>query len=435
MVTITFTLAGRPFELSDDEVRAQIAQHRPEPIHQYWVEIDGARWPVNQVMALATGLAVAEFQSPNCRRLLAKLGFTIGKGQATLPPIPQREPAGDPGVAARRSEPAPAADADVIFVGCVKRKRAERALAKDLYTSDYFLKMRTYAENSGKPWYILSAKHGLVSPEEWLEPYDCYLPDMTRDYRRGWGQKVASQLESAVGSLAGVVVDIHAGSVYVESVQSALDSLGAVVTDQLRGLSLGRRQSWYLQEILRSDVVTGLCDGSRAIPLKDFMTSRGEGFRYPGLYSWWVDDVGAADLTSGLNHEVDAGLIYAGLAGATRSDGSSSSSTLWGRIALMHLGKRHEYSTLRRSLGSILAKVHGLSAIDEVQLSGWMYAHLRVVAVPVTDVETLGRLESTILTEIDPPLNLDKVTKTPLRRQLSSLRRPFAGGKASRRPS
>jgi hypothetical protein len=38
----------------------------------------------------------------------------------------------------------------------------------------------------------------------------------------------------------------------------------------------------------------------------------------PGLYSWWVDDAGAADLTAGADLSVQPGLIYAGLAGATR---------------------------------------------------------------------------------------------------------------------
>ena len=35
MATIFFTLAGRQFELSDDDVRARVANHRPDPIDQY----------------------------------------------------------------------------------------------------------------------------------------------------------------------------------------------------------------------------------------------------------------------------------------------------------------------------------------------------------------------------------------------------------------
>ena len=37
-----------------------------------------------------------------------------------------------------------------------------------------------------------------------------------------------------------------------------------------------------------------------------------QGLANPGLYSWWVDGVGATDLTNGLDHPINAGRIYAG---------------------------------------------------------------------------------------------------------------------------
>ena len=61
MVTISFTLARQQFELSTDDVRTRLAEHRPDAIDQYWVEIDDIRWPVKQVMALATGLGKSDF--------------------------------------------------------------------------------------------------------------------------------------------------------------------------------------------------------------------------------------------------------------------------------------------------------------------------------------------------------------------------------------
>lgn len=429
MVTISFTLARQQFELSADDVRTRLAQRRPDPIDQYWVEIDDIRWPVKQVMALATGLGKSDFQSQNSRRLLAKLGFTIGKGNAPL------SPEAGTSSTARRASPLTAqsaSSADVVLVGCVKSKRAHGAPAEDLYTSDYFAKMRAYAQHTGRPWFILSAEHGLVCPDAWLEPYDCYLPDMGRDYRRDWGLKVAKQLQQAFGPLEGIVLDIHAGSAYVESVERAVLPLGALVTDQLKGLSFGRRLSWYLQHgtgssVSGQQITAHLADRSRAVKLGDLVASNGEGLRSPGVYSWWVDETGAADLSQGLGHHVAAGLIYAGLAGATRIGGSASSNTLWGRIATMHLGKRHEFSTLRRSVGSILASAHAQPAIDEVQLTHWMHTHLRVAAIPVADVETLDALETQLLAQLDPPLNLAKVKRTPLRQRLSELRKQYGG--------
>ena len=148
-------------------------------------------------------------------------------------------------------------------------------------------------------------------------------------------------------------------------------------------------------------------------------------FRSPGLYSWWVDAGGAADLSTGLQQPVEPGLIYAGLAGATRSGGRKSKNTLWGRIKTMHLGGRHEFSTFRLSLGSVLAESRGDQEIDEPGLTAWMHEHLRLIAVPVDDADTLGDVETEVLLQLDPPLNLDKVARNPLRTQLSALRKKY----------
>lgn len=317
-----------------------------------------------------------------------------------------------------------------MLVGCVETKLGHGALAKDLYVSDYFFKMRTFAEASEAPWFILSAEHGLVDPDAWLEPYNVYLPNTPRDYRLEWGAKVARQLQAAVGDLHEMTVEIHAGGPYVEAVREPLESLGAAVIDRLAGLSFGNRLSWYLNQQgdeVQDDVLTQLRDATRALTLADFLASGGTGLRSPGMYSWWVEEAGAADLSGGLGHEIAPGLIYAGLAGATRSGGSTSTNTLWGRIATMHLGKNYKLSTLRLSVGSILASAYRLAAIDEEQLTRWMHAHLRVVPVPVLDADTLDGLESEILRELDPPLNLAKVERTPLRQRLSALRKQYGG--------
>lgn len=197
--------------------------------------------------------------------------------------------------------------------------------------------MRTYTESTGLPWYILSAEHGLVAPDEWLEPYDCYLPKMSSAYRRNWGAKVARQLKDAIGPLEGRVLDTHAGAAYVDALETAVSTEGAVIVDPLRGMPIGRRLSWYLHLEKATDdeasrIAARLGDRSHAKSLDDVVESAGAGLRFPGLYSWWVDDEGASDLSKGLEHEITPGLIYAGLAGATRKGGATSSNTLWGRI-------------------------------------------------------------------------------------------------------
>ncbi len=92
----------------------------------------------------------------------------------------------------------------------------------------------------------------------------------------------------------------------------------------------------------------------------------------------------------------------------------------------MHLGGRHEFSTFRLSLGSVLAASAGATEIDEVALTEWMHDHLHLIAVPVTDADTLGGVETDVLAELNPPLNLDKVSRDPLRRRLSELRKQYS---------
>ncbi|WP_214406994.1 GIY-YIG nuclease family protein [Pseudonocardia lacus] len=174
-------------------------------------------------------------------------------------------------------------------------------------------------------------------------------------------------------------------------------------------------------------LIAQLLDEAAAVPPAVFLAGDRRALAVPGLYSWWVDDGGAADLTRGLGLPFPAGLVYAGLAGATRwPSGRRSTNTLWSRIAGMHLGGRHEFSTFRRSLGSVLTSAHGWGRIDELLLTSWMTRHLAVCAIPHLDADTLGHLERRVLDAIDPPLNLQGMAPTPVRSQLRLLRRPHA---------
>lgn len=324
---------------------------------------------------------------------------------------------------------------DVILIGCVKRKLPTGAPARDLYVSPLFRKGRAYAEHSGVPWFILSAQHGLVAPDDELEPYDLWLSATSWQYRREWGGGVVAALREALGSIAGLNIEVHAGSAYVDAIREGLRTGGATVVEPLAGLALGPRLAWYGDCAITpaapaprhnvDDLVARLLGADEAISPANFLTTGVSLFRAPGLYSWWVDADGAADLAIGLHHPVEPGLIYAGLAGATRSGGRRSKNTLWGRIKTMHLGGRHEFSTFRLSLGSILAESRGDHEINEPGLTAWMHAHLRLIAVPVHDAETLGDVETQVLLQLDPPLNLDKVARNPLPMELSALRKKY----------
>ena len=335
---------------------------------------------------------------------------------------------------------------DVVLVSCSKGKLSYPAPARQLYTSPLFQKARDYAEGTGARWFVLSALHGLVSPDAVVEPYDLTLSTASREYRRSWSQHVYEQLREALGSLEGLDVEIHAGRKYADDLVPLLARAGCDVRQPLDGLTQGRRLAWYgdrplagpmaEQPIARREqhvpdsaiveLITQLSDASRATTPAEISASNDPQLARPGMYSWWVDPAGAADLEAGLGYRVSPGLIYAGLAGATRRrSGRRSTNTLRGRLVGMHLGRRYHFSTFRYSLGSILATTWGDDDIDEARLTQWMHEHLRVVALPVDDADVLEEIEDRVLAELNPPLNLAKVGRDPLRRRLTALRSRF----------
>jgi hypothetical protein len=156
----------------------------------------------------------------------------------------------------------------------------------------------------------------------------------------------------------------------------------------------------------------------------------------PGLYAWWVDGAGAAELTRGLapgrDLAVEPGRIHLGQAGATRwPSGRSNDDTLGRRIGEVHLGGRVRMSTFRWTLASILfdqLELRGQAAMlidaqSERAVSEWMRAHLSVAVHPHDDRDTLGGLEKALLERLDPPLNLTHMQPSPMRTRAADLRR------------
>lgn len=64
------------------------------------------------------------------------------------------------------------------LVGCGSDKQDDPATARDLYTSPYFAKKRRFAEELCGDWWIVSAKHGLLDPNDHVEPYERSIDDV-----------------------------------------------------------------------------------------------------------------------------------------------------------------------------------------------------------------------------------------------------------------
>lgn len=137
---------------------------------------------------------------------------------------------------------------DILLVGCVKGKLewASRVEAKDLYVSPLWRSRRIYAESSGRPWYILSAKYGLLDPNARIAWYDLALGNLPAAQRRAWSQRVVDSLLERFPSIEGKIVEIHAGKDYVDfGLETGLKQAGAVVQRPLLGIPIGKHLGWY----------------------------------------------------------------------------------------------------------------------------------------------------------------------------------------------
>lgn len=134
---------------------------------------------------------------------------------------------------------------DAIILGCVLTKHPGPAKAKDLYGSPLFAKRRRYAEMSGKPWFIFSAKHGILDPDEVIEWYDVALSKLPTDKKRAKGVEAAAQLEALFGPLKGKTFEIHAGASYANALDGPLRARGGRLVNPLARLRFGPQLHWY----------------------------------------------------------------------------------------------------------------------------------------------------------------------------------------------
>ena len=83
----------------------------------------------------------------------------------------------------------------VFLVSCGKTKQKSTVPAKELYTSDRFKRERASVEATGCPWFVLSAKHHLLCPDEIIAPYDKALGEATQEDREAWAEEVKRQMD------------------------------------------------------------------------------------------------------------------------------------------------------------------------------------------------------------------------------------------------
>jgi hypothetical protein len=144
----------------------------------------------------------------------------------------------------------------VALVGCGKTKVAHPAPACQLYVGNLFTATRRYVEAQRlggcfDAWYILSARYGLVHPDQVIEPYEATMDGKTVDQLAAWVNKVDGAFRCGSpgygkwtmkgGRLA---VYILAGAAYADPLADAWHGLSWKIDTPLAGLQMGQRLAW-----------------------------------------------------------------------------------------------------------------------------------------------------------------------------------------------
>lgn len=139
---------------------------------------------------------------------------------------------------------------EIGLVSCVKTKRDESVTPKNLYTSDYFQKMRSYAEQYHDDWWILSAKHGLLNPDaQPIEPYNETLSGARVAEKREWAERVTEELDEEGLLSDDVTLIFHAGKDYYEELVPLIEHTGTSIEIPTEGLYIGEKKSWYKERL------------------------------------------------------------------------------------------------------------------------------------------------------------------------------------------
>jgi cytoplasmic iron level regulating protein YaaA (DUF328/UPF0246 family) len=132
------------------------------------------------------------------------------------------------------------------LISCTKSKQNYPCKASEMYTaSDLFSKAYSYAVKNYDFVAILSAKYGLLFPDDKIEPYDLTLNDMNAHQRKEWAERVFNQMKSRLTLKNFAKVFFHAGKKYREYLIPKLENMGIRCEVPLKHLGIGEQKAWY----------------------------------------------------------------------------------------------------------------------------------------------------------------------------------------------
>lgn len=116
-------------------------------------------------------------------------------------------------------------------------------MAWRLYNSGYADLKMTLGMLLGHP-FIMSAKHGLIAPNERIEPYEKSIHKMSASERRELGRQVAADIPDRYDQVVFLAGKKYRNPV-IEALGDGIDVVNPFASDELKGQ--GDQQGWMKQ--------------------------------------------------------------------------------------------------------------------------------------------------------------------------------------------
>jgi hypothetical protein len=255
----------------------------------------------------------------------------------------------------------------ICLVACTSKKALKPTTAADLYRSPLFEGARWFAENRCDSWYILSAKYGLLAPNEEVLPYDESLNGMAEPEKIQWTERVNDRLVAQIKEETRIV--FLAGLQYRKYLQRHLHDAGIETQAPLSELGIGRQVAWLQKLVTEQKRLSDLdrfygllarlaATGSGAAKLKECSSTA---VPSQGIYFFW--QAGENRMTA----PFDGRVVRIG----THAVSEGSRATLWNRLRTHRGGKEgsgnHRGSIFRLHVGQALLR----KTEREAELSTW----------------------------------------------------------------
>lgn len=251
----------------------------------------------------------------------------------------------------------------VCLVACTSKKALYPATAENLYRSPLFEGSKQFAETRCDSWFILSAKYGLLAPNEDVMPYDESLYEMAESERLAWAKRVHGRLTTLIDPSTRIV--FLAGDKYRNHLQEYFENEHRMTTAPLSELGIGRQVAWLQKLTKEAARLSDVDRFYRLIKRIENADSRGlrklcecDGRTLPnqGIYFFWQS--GEARMSQPFENRI----VRIG----THAVSAGSKSTLWNRLRTHRGGENgngnHRGSIFRLHVGQSLIRKSGLEA-------------------------------------------------------------------------